>query len=160
MDVEASDLPCIWILDPKGSGRKFQYEDNVVELTVDSIQRFVTDYYEDKIKQYLKSDPIPKQATVDGLTVVVGKTHDDIVLDTSKDVFVMYYAPWCHICQAVAPFWEEFAKAVEDHVDIVIAKFDIVGNEALNTNIQQYPTLRFYPRNDKNGVDYDDEPKV
>jgi protein disulfide-isomerase A1 len=41
----------------------------------------------------MKSDAIPETNDA-SVKVVVGKSFNDIVLDTSKDVLIEFYAPW------------------------------------------------------------------
>ena len=70
-------------------------------------------------------------------------------------MLVKYYAPWCGHCKALAPTWDELAKDVEGIEDLVIAKFDATVNEVSGLEIRGYPTLKFYPKDNKAGVDYD-----
>jgi protein disulfide-isomerase A1 len=60
---------------------------------------------------------------------VVGTTFEAIVMDSSKDVLVKYYAPWCGHCKSLAPVWEELGQHYADNSDLVIAKFDATANE-------------------------------
>ena len=80
-----------------------------------------------------------------------------VVNDENKDVFVKYYAPWCGHCQELAPKWEKLAQAFKSNPNIVIAKFDATKNEAEGVQVEQFPTLKFYPKDNKEGVDYDGE---
>jgi protein disulfide-isomerase A6 len=89
--------------------------------------------------------------------VIVGTSFDRIVRDTTKDVFVKYYAPWCGHCKSLAPTWEELATSVANIDDLVIAKFDATANEVSGLSIRGYPTLKFYPKDNKEGIDYDGE---
>ena len=43
-------------------------------------------------------------------------------MDTSKDVFVEYYAPWCGWCKELAPEWEKLGSALEGVDSVTIAK--------------------------------------
>jgi protein disulfide isomerase len=106
------------------------------------------------IKPHLKSAPVPEDNN-GPVTTIVGSQWEDIVKDTTKDVFVKYYAPWCGHCKALAPHWEDLGKAFADHPNIVIAKFDATENEAEGVDVGSYPTLIFYPRDNKAGVNYD-----
>merc|ERR1712147_410729 len=76
-------------------------------------------------------------------------------MDTSKDVLVKYYAPWCGHCKKLAPVWDELAESVADIDDLVIAKFDATMNEVDGLSIRGYPTLKWYPKDDKSGRDYE-----
>jgi protein disulfide-isomerase-like protein len=77
------------------------------------------------------------------------------VLDKTKDVLVKYYAPWCGHCKSLAPVWEELGAFYADNDDVVIAKFDATANEVAGLSIRGYPTLKFYSKDNKNGIDYE-----
>lgn len=74
------------------------------------------------------------------------------MLDSSKDVLVKYYAPWCGHCQKLAPHWEQLGEHVKDIGDLVIAKYDATTNENEQVQIEGFPTLMFYPKDNKTGV--------
>lgn len=133
--------------------RKFIYNGQLSTLSVNSIKEFVQDFKAGVLRPHLKSEPEP---TNDGpLTVIVGTTFDKIVNDPTKDVLVKYYAPWCGHCKSLAPIWDELAEHVAGNEDLVIAKFDATANEAAGVSIRGYPTLKFYPKNNKAGIDYE-----
>ena len=134
---------------------KYVYEGDAKSIGGDDISKFLADFKAGSLKPHLKSEEIPEPATVDGLTVLVGKSFDDVVKDASKDVLVKYYAPWCGHCKALAPVWDALAKDVEGIEDLVIAKFDATVNEVEGLEIRGYPTLKFYPKDNKAGIDYD-----
>lgn len=134
---------------------KYVYEGDAKSIGGDDISKFLADFKAGSLKPHLKSEEIPEPATVDGLTVLVGKSFDDVVKDASKDVLVKYYAPWCGHCKALAPVWDALAKDVEGIDDLVIAKFDATVNEVEGLEIRGYPTLKFYPKDNKAGIDYD-----
>jgi len=152
--VEKGDLPQLRIISPEESMLKYNYEGDVKALDGDAIAKFVSDYKAGNLQPHLKSEPIPETNPVDGLTTLVGKNWEDIVKDASKDVLVKYYAPWCGHCKSLAPIWDELAKDVADIDDLVIAKFDATANEVNGVDIRGYPTLKFYPKDNKAGMDY------
>jgi hypothetical protein len=49
------------------------------------------------------------------------------------------------------------ADSVADIPDLIIGKFDATANEAAGLSIRGYPTLKFYPKDNKEGVDYSGE---
>jgi len=152
--VGKENLPSLRIISPKDSMLKYVYEGDMSAMSVDDVRSFVSDFKAGKLSPHLKSEDVPEQATVDGVTTLVGKQWDEIVNDSNKDVLVKYYAPWCGHCKALAPVWEELGKDTADIEDLVIAKFDATANEVAGLEIRGYPTLKFYPKDNKAGVDY------
>ncbi|XLU92319.1 hypothetical protein S245_006671, partial [Arachis hypogaea] len=126
-------------------GRKFLYDG---EVTVDNIKAFGEDFLHDKLKPFLKSDPVPE--TNDGdVKIVVGDNFDDIVLDESKDVLLELYAPWCGHCQALEPTYNKLAKHLRGIDSIVIAKMDGSTNEHPRIKTDGFPTILFFPAGKK-----------
>jgi len=122
------------------------------EFNVNNLQKFVSDYLAGKIKPYIKSEPAPDNSAND-VTVVVGETFNDIVLDTTKDVLIEMYAPWCGHCKKLEPIYNELAKTLKDAGvnDIVIAKMDATANDSPHGKYQAkgYPTILFAPKGSK-----------
>jgi len=82
------------------------------------------------------------------------------VQDPSKDVLIEFYAPWCGHCKQLAPIWEELATELKTVPDLVIAKMDATANEVDGIEIRGYPTLKWFPKDNKAGSDYDGERKL
>jgi protein disulfide-isomerase A1 len=153
LGVEKSSMPSVRLIDPSENMLKYVWDGDIANLSVDGMKTFVEDFKAGKLQPHLKSEEIPAN---DGpLTVLVGKNWDQIVKDETKDVLVKYYAPWCGHCKALAPVWDQLAEDVKDIDDLVIAKFDATMNEVAGLEIRGYPTLKFYPKDNKAGVDYD-----
>ncbi|CAM6034959.1 unnamed protein product [Sphagnum compactum] len=91
------------------------------------------------------------------VVVLTPANFDKIVLDTSKDVLVEFYAPWCGHCKSLAPVYEKVAAAYKGEKDVVIAKLDADAHGGLGEKygVSGYPTLKFFPKNNKDGEDYD-----
>jgi protein disulfide isomerase len=101
-----------------------------------------------KIKPPLKSAPIPEKNN-GPVTIVVGETFDQIVNDPTKDVLLEIYAPWCGHCKQLEPIYDKLGQIFEKYDTIRIAKIDGTENDHNVPNIQGYPTLLFFPANDK-----------
>lgn len=155
MGVTQADLPVLRIIMPADM-KKFQMPGKVSELTVESLGTYIQDVLDGKVKPFLKSEK-PVDNTGKPVTVIVGENFEEIVKDTNKDVLVKYYAPWCGHCKKLAPVWDELGEHYKDNDNIVIAKFDATANEAEGVEIRGYPTLIFYPKDNKAGVDYSGE---
>jgi len=41
----------------------------------------------------------------------------------------MFYAPWCGHCKKLKPVFDDLAKDMSQHTDLVISKFDATTNE-------------------------------
>lgn len=153
LGVTEADTPTLRLISPSDTMLKYVYEGDVKGMSVADIEAYIADFKAGKLSPHLKSEPIPED-NGDALTVLVGKNWADVVQDPSKDVLVKYYAPWCGHCKALAPVWDDLAMHFKDMPDLVIAKFDATANEVEGLEIRGYPTLRFYPKDDKTGLDY------
>eukprot|EP00931_Biecheleriopsis_adriatica_P032930 TRINITY_DN19156_c0_g1_i1.p1 TRINITY_DN19156_c0_g1~~TRINITY_DN19156_c0_g1_i1.p1 ORF type:complete len:5580 (-),score=1373.58 TRINITY_DN19156_c0_g1_i1:6-15065(-) len=65
----------------------------------------------------------------DGLTVLVGDSFRDLVLESKEHCFVLIYAPWCGACQEVKPHWRKLAKMLKGASNIRIAMMDSDEND-------------------------------
>ena len=93
-----------------------------------------------------KSAPTPTQAEQDAaapIVVLVGDTFDAVVLDTSRDVLVELYAPWCGHCKGLAPKLRALAdRAKEEAPELVIAQMDATASDPPAAYASQgYPTV-------------------
>jgi len=153
MGVTKDQLPTLRAILPKDM-KKYESPNKPADLTVENIGSFLDDVLSGNIKPHLKSEAVPEDNS-GPVTTVVGSQFDEIVNDPTKDVLVKYYAPWCGHCKKLAPIWEELGEAYKDNKNLVIAKFDATANEAEGVEVRGYPTLIFYPKDNKAGVNFD-----
>ncbi|KAI4301712.1 hypothetical protein L6164_034963 [Bauhinia variegata] len=98
-----------------------------------------------------------KIASIPSSVVVLSRDNfDEVVLDETKDVLVEFYAPWCGHCKALASTYEKVAAAFKLEEDVVIANVDADKHKDLaeKYGVTGYPTLKFFPKNNKAGEDY------
>ena len=93
----------------------------------------------------------PPESNDAPVKIAVASTHEEIIGDVSKDVLVLYYAPWCGHCQSLAPVWEELGESLVDS-HVTIAKMDATANQVPGLSITSYPTLMWYPMGYKKGI--------
>eukprot|EP00455_Lapot_gusevi_P049416 TRINITY_DN6_c0_g2_i1.p1 TRINITY_DN6_c0_g2~~TRINITY_DN6_c0_g2_i1.p1 ORF type:complete len:356 (+),score=167.06 TRINITY_DN6_c0_g2_i1:49-1116(+) len=90
------------------------------------------------------------------VTVLTPSNFDAIVKDTTKDVLVEFYAPWCGHCKRLAPDYEKAAQALDGESHVVVASLDAdkYREVAQDYGIQGYPTLKWFPKDNKAGEEY------
>ncbi|KAM6973801.1 protein disulfide-isomerase A3 [Aplochiton taeniatus] len=146
LDSSTGELPVVGIR--AASGDKYVMQE---EFTRDgkALERFLQDYFDGKVKRYLKSEPIPENN--DGpVKVVVAENFESIVNDDSKDVLIEFYAPWCGHCKSLEPKFIELGEKVAGDPNIVIAKMDATANDVpAPYEVKGFPTLFFSPAGQK-----------
>lgn len=128
--------------------QKFPFDIDA-KITKDAIKAFVDNFVAGKVEPSIKSEPIPEKQ--EGVTIIVAKNYNDIVLDDTKDVLVEFYAPWCGHCKALAPKYDDLAAqyANSEFKDkVVIAKVDATANDVPD-EIQGFPTIKLFPAGSK-----------
>ncbi|KAI3448509.1 hypothetical protein Pfo_005174 [Paulownia fortunei] len=131
---------------PKGSLESKKYEG---ARTAEALTEFVNNEGGTNVKI---------AAIPSNVVVLTPENFDEIVLDEKKDVLVEFYAPWCGHCKNLAPTYEKVATAFKLEEDVVIANVDADKYKDIAENrygVSGYPTLKFFPKNNKAGEDYD-----
>jgi protein disulfide-isomerase A1 len=155
--VTSADLPSVRIHDTRHDLKKFTMEG---EINEENVRKFVDDWEHGRLRANLKSQEVPESQTED-VHVLVGKAFNDVVLDPTKDVLVEFYAPWCGHCKKLAPIYDEVAKKLKHNTNLVLAKMDATANEVESVSIQGFPTIKFWPANNKNQpIDFNEERTV
>jgi len=74
-----------------------------------------------------------------------------IVDDTSKNVLVKFFAPWCGHCQRLAPILEELATKYKGTPDLIIAHIDLTQNRPIGGEyeIGGIPDVRIFTKTQK-----------
>lgn len=91
------------------------------------------------------SEVRPEDEFTGSVRNVVATTFDDIVRDTTKDVLVNFFAPWCGHCQRFKGDLQEIARSLKHVPTLVIAQMDATRNQVNGVNVRGYPTVMLYP---------------
>ncbi|GJN31951.1 hypothetical protein PR202_gb20414 [Eleusine coracana subsp. coracana] len=130
---------------PKGSLEPKKYEG---QRTAEALTEFIN----------TEGGTNVKLATVPSSVVVLTpETFDTVVLDESKDVLVEFYAPWCGHCKSLAPIYEKVASVFKLDEGVVITNLDAdkYRDLAEKYGVTGFPTLKFFPKGNKAGEEYD-----
>jgi len=92
---------------------------------------------------------VPTQAEVIDLTP---ESLKKLANDPTKNLFVLFYAPWCGHCQQMKPQYEMLGKDFPSSGDVVIGRIDGSAHSdvAQEHNIQGFPTLKLFTKANKN----------
>ncbi|KAK4775548.1 hypothetical protein SAY87_023509 [Trapa incisa] len=130
---------------PKGSLEPKKYEG---PRTAESLTEFVNNEGGTNVKIAVAPSHV---------VVLTADNFDEVVLDETKDVLVEFYAPWCGHCKALAPTYEKVATAFKLEEEVVIANLDADKYKDLaeKYGVSSYPTLKFFPKGNKAGEEYE-----
>ena len=95
------------------SARK-KYMADTADLSQEALSAFIDRVDSGEVKPFLKSAPIPTEND-SPVKTIVGKNFKEMVMDSSKEVLLKVYAPWCGHCKKIAPEFEAAAKALSQN---------------------------------------------
>jgi len=69
-----------------------------------------------------------------------------VVMDSNKNVFIKFFAPWCGHCKRLAPDWDKLGEEFTDDDGITIAEVDCTQEKKLceDHGINGYPALKSF----------------
>lgn len=143
--LEDLESTLVTAFDTKGSS-KFLLE---ADPTPSNLEEFCSGLFQGTLKPYYKSQSIPENKNESVLTVV-GKTFNDLVLNSPNNVLLEVHTPWCINCETTSKQVEKLAKHFKVLDDLVFAKIDASVNEHPKLEVDDYPALLFYKAGDKN----------
>lgn len=156
LGVNPKSQPFVMAITPSAEGvLKYQYTED--SITVENLKVYADKYQKKTLQPFYKTAEIPEDPFEEGVRVLVGKNFESVVMDSTKDVMVEFYAPWCGHCKKLAPEYVEVAEHFKSNSNIIIAKIDATANEIQGHGIKGFPTLKFFPSNNKSGVLFEGE---
>ncbi|OWF51818.1 protein disulfide-isomerase-like [Mizuhopecten yessoensis] len=153
--LKPEECPSVRLINLGEDMSKFKPESD--DLGTEAITKFVQSFLDGTLKPHLMSEDVPSDWDKEEVKVLVGKNFDEVARDKSKDVFVEFYAPWCGHCKQLVPIWNELGEKFKDNADVVVAKMDSTANEISDVKVQSFPTLKYFPKNSEEIIDYNGE---
>lgn len=150
--IKKEEIPAARLIKLEEDMAKFKPEIN--DLTSENIQKFVQDFLDGKLKQHLLSQSLPEDWDKEDVKVLVATNFEKVALDTSKDVLVEFYAPWCGHCKQLAPIYDKLGESFKDNENVVIAKMDATANELENIKVTSFPTIKFFTKGENQVIEY------
>eukprot|EP00092_Neocalanus_flemingeri_P011953 GFUD01012886.1.p1 GENE.GFUD01012886.1~~GFUD01012886.1.p1 ORF type:complete len:498 (+),score=114.69 GFUD01012886.1:105-1598(+) len=152
--IEETEIPT-FRLTATSPNDMLKYKPENTDISEINLRTFIDLFKAGELKPHLKSQDLPEDWDAQHVKVLVGSNFAEVALDTTKDVLVKFYAPWCGHCKTLAPIWDELGEAFKDNDKIVIAKMDMTVNELENVEVSGFPTIKMFMAGTNKEVDYD-----
>ncbi|PSS17924.1 Protein disulfide isomerase-like [Actinidia chinensis var. chinensis] len=96
--------------------------------TPTKIQEFSMGLLQGTLMPFYKSQPIPdnKEASIQ---TIVGKTFDDLILSSPKNILLEVHTPWCINCETTSKQVEKLARHFKGLDSMKCARIDASANE-------------------------------
>ncbi|CAN6927885.1 unnamed protein product [Brassica oleracea] len=113
-----------------------------------NIEKFCSGLADGTIPQYYRSEPVPDNENA-SIVTVVGKTFDELVLNSQENVLLEVHTPWCVNCEAMSKQVVKLAKHFKGFENLVFARIDSSTNEHAKLQVNDYPTILLYKSGEK-----------
>ena len=150
LGVQKENVPTMRLM----HGVKNTYGPEIDGIDEDHVRNFVQQYLEGKLvpRRWLKSEDVPSNWNENPVKVLVGRNFHEVI-SGDKNVFVMFYAPWCGFCKELKPIWDELGEKFDGHDNVIIAKMDATANDLVDFAVSSYPTVKIFKGSVENSVD-------
>ncbi|KAG2455488.1 PDIA2 isomerase, partial [Polypterus senegalus] len=156
--LKKEDIPAIRVIDTD-SQKKYSLSEK--EISSENILKLCLGVLGGTAQPHLMSQEIPDDWNDNPVKILVGKNFEQVAFDETKNVFVMFYAPWCAHCKELTPTWENLAEKYKDHENIIIANIDATANDIEVVSVPGYPAIKYFPAGkERKIIDYNSQRDV
>jgi len=152
LHLKNETFPMVMIVNMRADIERFRpvpgVHDNLITadfgLEADKVTKFGVDFLKGDVPRFYHSQKTPDDWNDHPVKMLTGYNFEAVLHDTTKNVLVDYYAPWCGHCKELAPEWDKLAEVLKDRDDVVVATMDATLNELSHTIVRSFPTIRLY----------------
>ncbi|CAF1403034.1 unnamed protein product [Adineta ricciae] len=153
--LKTTDVPAVRLITLKDEMSKFKPESS--DITSAVLTTFVDAFFDGKLKPHLLTQELPEDWDKTPVKTLVGTNFHEVATNKKKTVLVTFIAPWCGHCKQLTPIYEQLGEKYKDNQDVVIAKMDATANELEDIKIQSFPTIKLFPKDSDEVIDYQGE---
>ncbi|XP_078274523.1 protein disulfide-isomerase-like [Rhinoraja longicauda] len=114
-------------------------------VTAPAVADFCRTYLNGKAKPQQPSEELPDDWNTHPVKVLVGRNFEEVVFNATKDVLVLFCAPWSERCKDILSLWEQLGTKYAAVASLVIAKIDITANTVDSVIVEQFPSVKYFP---------------
>ncbi|KAH0477628.1 MAG: hypothetical protein KVP17_001717 [Porospora cf. gigantea B] len=127
-------------------------DDSGPQEAFNQLTTWLQQYANGQVVEFLKSEPLPDPEDIvpgEPLPIVGSNFLKEVMEDTTKDVLVDFYAPWCGHCTQFEPILIKVAKYSTLIKTLKIAKLDATRNASPGMRVGSFPTVMLFPAKSK-----------
>jgi protein disulfide-isomerase A1 len=144
------------IFDPKDPEFFFSFPKGK-RMNQANLVQFGEAYFRHEVIPQIIEEPIKARVYENNVVTLNQENYNEIVLDESRDVCVLYYSPNCQYSKRLFPIWDYLgSRYLYQRKNITIAKFDAYNMKIPQSspwkNLEYYPTIVMYQAVDKEAM--------
>ncbi|XP_069839825.1 thioredoxin domain-containing protein 11 [Dendropsophus ebraccatus] len=113
------------------------------------------------LRRHLASDPALSTLRPQLITEVTTSTFHEVVLDSRKDVLLLFYTTWCGFCATLNHIFIRLTQLLATD-SLIVARINIAQNDLpWEFMVDRVPTIMFFPQNRKDkSVKYPEDEQI